>query len=161
MPTGPPKHEMQYFPNMANALPSESAEFRRVLWTGLYSQVVLMTVPVGGDIGDEVHTVDQALTFTSGVGKATIAGKDQDVKAGDLMVVPAGTQHQFVNTGPTPLILYTIYSPAEHDPQTVHKTKEEGDEEEEAGKDEAPEWSRKPQADNEKAGLVKTDGKYD
>ena len=104
MSSGPPKHEMQYFPNMINALPSESAEFRRVLWTGLYSQVVLMTVPVGGDIGDEVHTVDQALTFTSGVGKATIAGKDQEVKAGDLMVVPAGTQHQFVNTGPTPLV---------------------------------------------------------
>ena len=54
MPSGPPKHEMQYFPNIVNALPSESAEFRRVLWTGLYSQVVLMTVPVGGDIGDEV-----------------------------------------------------------------------------------------------------------
>ena len=104
MSSEPPKHEMQYFPNMINALPSESAEFRRVLWTGLYSQVVLMTVPVGGDIGDEVHTVDQALTFTSGVGKATIAGKDQEVKAGDLMVVPAGTQHQFVNTGPTPLV---------------------------------------------------------
>lgn len=52
----------------------------------------------------QVHTVDQALTFTSGTGKATIAGKDQDVKAGDLMVVPAGTQHQFVNTGPTPLV---------------------------------------------------------
>ncbi|KAL8907466.1 MAG: hypothetical protein Q9171_005852 [Xanthocarpia ochracea] len=154
MSSGPPKHEMQYFPNMTSALPSESAEFRRVLWTGLYSQVVLMTVPVGGDIGDEVHTVDQALTFTSGVGKATINGKDQDVKAGDLMVVPAGTQHQFVNTGPTPLILYTIYSPAEHNPQTVHKTKEEGDEEEENGKDEAPDWSRKSKAENEKAGLV-------
>ena len=130
-----------------------------------------------------MHTVDQALTFTSGVGKATIAGKDQDVKAGDLMVVPAGTQHQFVNTGPTPLvyfppmhllsctiyrnglmestqILYTIYSPAEHDPQSVHKTKEEGDEEEEAGKDEAPDWSQKPKAENEKSGLVSTSGKY-
>ncbi|KAL9596445.1 MAG: hypothetical protein Q9219_005795 [cf. Caloplaca sp. 3 TL-2023] len=160
MSSGPPKHEMQYFPNMTAAMPSESAEFRRVLWTGLYSQVVLMTVPVGGDIGDEVHTVDQALTFTSGIGRATINGKDQDVKAGDLMVVPAGTQHQFVNTGPTPLILYTIYSPAEHNPQTVHKTKEEGDEEEENGKDEAPDWSRKSQAENEKAGLVNTSGKY-
>ena len=52
--SGPPKHEMVYFPNMVNALPSESAEFRRVLWTGLYSQVVLMTIPVGGDIGEEV-----------------------------------------------------------------------------------------------------------
>lgn len=104
MPSGPPAHEMAYFPNMTAALPSKSGEFRRVLWTGLYSQVVLMTVPVGGDIGDEVHTVDQALTFTSGRGKATINGKDQEVKAGDLMVVPAGTQHQFVNTGPTPLV---------------------------------------------------------
>lgn len=56
MSTGPPKHEMVYFPNMTAALPSESAEFRRVLWTGLYSQVVLMTVPVGGDIGDEVRS---------------------------------------------------------------------------------------------------------
>merc|ERR1712232_597864 len=71
----PPKHEMAYFPEMTTSLPSESGEFRRVLWTGLYSQLVLMTVPVGGDIGDEVHTVDQILTFTSGVGKATIAGK--------------------------------------------------------------------------------------
>ncbi len=65
-----------------------------------------MTIPVGGDIGDEVHTVDQALTFTGGQGKATINGKNQDVEAGDLMVVPAGTQHQFINTGPTPLVSY-------------------------------------------------------
>jgi len=119
-----------------------------------------MTVPVGGDIGDEVHTVDQALTFTSGKGKATINGKDQDVKAGDLMVVPAGTQHQFINTGDGPLILYTIYSPAEHDPKTVHKTKEEGDDEEENGEDEAPAWSQKSKKDNEAAGLVKESGKY-
>jgi mannose-6-phosphate isomerase-like protein (cupin superfamily) len=63
-----------------------------------------MTIPVGGDIGDEVHTVDQALTFTSGKGLATINGKDQAVEAGDLMVVPAGTQHQFVNTGKEPLV---------------------------------------------------------
>lgn len=109
MPSGPPKHEMAYFPNMTAALPSESGEFRRVLYTGLYQQVVLMTVPVGGDIGDEVHTVDQALTFTSGIGKATISGKDQEVKAGDLMVVPAGTQHQFVNIGPTPLVCLSLF----------------------------------------------------
>lgn len=149
-----PKHEMVFFPQMTTSLPSESAEFRRVLWTGLYSQLVLMTVPVGGDIGDEKHTVDQILTFTSGKGKATIAGKDQEVKAGDLIIVPAGTQHQFVNTGPTPLILYTVYSPAEHKPTTVHKTKEQGDQEEEDGIDVAPEWSRKSKAENEKAGLV-------
>jgi oxalate decarboxylase/phosphoglucose isomerase-like protein (cupin superfamily) len=85
----------------------------------------------------------------------------QEVKAGDLMVVPAGTQHQFVNIGPTPLILYTIYSPAEHDPQTVHHTKEEGDKEEDEGKDEAPKWSQMSKAHNEKEGLVKESGKYD
>jgi len=149
-----PEHEMVYFPQMTTSLPSESAEFRRVLWTGLYSQLVLMTVPVDGEIGDEKHTVDQILTFTSGKGKATIAGKDQEVKAGDLIIVPAGTQHQFINTGPTPLILYTVYSPAEHKPTTVHKTKEQGDQEEEDGIDVAPDWSRKSKAENEKAGLV-------
>ena len=56
MPSGPPKHEMAYFPEMTSALPSKSGEFRRVLWTGLYSQVVLMTVPVDGEIGDEVRS---------------------------------------------------------------------------------------------------------
>lgn len=50
----PPKKEMVYFPDMTTALPSKSAEFRRILWTGLYSQLVLMTIPVGGDIGEEV-----------------------------------------------------------------------------------------------------------
>lgn len=100
------------------------------------------------------HTVDQILTFTSGKGRATIAGKDQDVKAGDLIIVPAGTQHQFINTGPTPLILYTVYSPAEHKPTTVHQNKAQGDKEEEEGIDEPPEWARRSKAENERLGLV-------
>ncbi|KAF6830592.1 cupin domain-containing protein [Colletotrichum plurivorum] len=151
----PPKHEMQYFPDMTTALPSESGDFRRVLWTGLYSQLVLMTVPVDGDIGEEVHTVDQILTFTSGKGLAQVGGKEQEVKAGDMVIVPAGTKHQFLNKGLTPLILYTVYSPAEHKPTTVHMTKEEGDKEEEEGIDEAPAWSRRSKKLNEKEGWVK------
>lgn len=71
-----------------------------------------------------------------------------------MMIVPAGTQHQFENTGPNPLILYTVYSPAEHKPTTVHKTKEEGDKEEEDGIDEAPEWSQRTKAENKKLGLA-------
>lgn len=59
----PPKKEMVFFPNMTTSLPSESAEFRRVLWTGLYSQLVLMTVPVGGDIGDEVSRYCYSLSL--------------------------------------------------------------------------------------------------
>jgi len=69
------------------------------------------------------------------------------------VIVPAGTQHQFVNTGDTPLELITVYSPAEHDSRTAHKTKEE-----EEGKDEAPEWSRRSKGENEKDGLVKIEG---
>jgi oxalate decarboxylase/phosphoglucose isomerase-like protein (cupin superfamily) len=81
------------------------------------------------------------------------------VKASDVVVVPAGTQHQFINTSSTqPLELVTIYSPAEHDPQTVHQTKEEGDEEEDAGKDEAPEWSQVSKAENEKMGRALESG---
>lgn len=74
------------------------------------------------------------------------------------MVVPAGTQHQFENVGSEPLELITIYSPAEHDSTTVHETKEEGDKEEEEGKDEPPDWSQKSKEENEKAGMVRTTG---
>jgi putative ABC transport system ATP-binding protein len=105
--------------------------------------------------------VDQILLFTSGRGLATVAGKDQEVSAGDVVVVPAGTQHQFVTKGDQPLELITVYAPAEHYPSTIHKTKEEGDEEEDAGKDEAPGWSRKSTKENEEQGLVKESGKYD
>lgn len=59
----PPKKEMQYFPDMTTALPSESGEFRRVLWTGLYSQLVLMTIPVDGDIGEEVRSATRKYIF--------------------------------------------------------------------------------------------------
>ncbi|KAI7261786.1 hypothetical protein KC345_g9651 [Hortaea werneckii] len=158
MSTDPPKHQMVYFPELTSKVRS-FGQFRKVMHTGLYSQVVTMEIPVGGDIGDEVHTVDQVLIFTSGEGKATVAGVDQAVKASDVVVVPAGTQHQFINTSTTqPLELVTVYSPAEHDPQTVHKTKEEGDEEEENGKDEAPEWAERSKGRNEELGQVKTSG---
>ncbi|CAK4033791.1 Hypothetical predicted protein [Lecanosticta acicola] len=158
MPTDRPKHQMVYFPGLTSEVRA-FGQFRKVLHTGLYSQLVSMEIPVGGDIGDEVHTVDQVLLFTSGEGKATVAGKDQNVKASDVVIVPAGTQHQFINTSKTqPLELVTIYSPAEHDPQTVHQTKEEGDEEEESGKDEAPEWSQQSKDYNEKNEYVKESG---
>ena len=81
------------------------------------------------------------------------------VKQSDVVIVPAGTEHQFINTSKSqPLELVTIYSPAEHDPQTEHQTKEEGDEEEESGKDEAPGWSQQSKEANEKNGQVKAEG---
>jgi putative ABC transport system ATP-binding protein len=108
----------------------------------------------------QVHLVDQILMFTSGRGLATVAGKDQEVSAGDVVVVPAGTQHQFVNKGDTPLEVVTVYAPGEHLPTSVHKTKEEGDKEEEDGIDEAPEWSQKSKKENVEKGLVNESGKY-
>jgi oxalate decarboxylase/phosphoglucose isomerase-like protein (cupin superfamily) len=72
--------------------------------------------------------------------------------------VPAGTKHQFLNTGPTPLILYTVYGPAEHKPTSVHRNKEQGEKEEEEGIDVAPEWSQRSKKENVEAGLVPAEG---
>ncbi len=117
----------------------KSPDFRRVLWTGEHSQLVIMTIPPGGEIGEEVHEdVDQILTFVSGTGEAMVSGSKKQVVQGDLVVVPAGEKHNFVNTGPNPLILYTVYGPPEHADGAVHATKEEADEAEEAGRDEPP-----------------------
>ncbi|EOA84767.1 hypothetical protein ACJQWK_07183 [Exserohilum turcicum] len=154
-----PKHEIVHFPGLMSEKRG-FGDFRTVLHTGLYSQIVAMEVPVNGEIGDEVHLVDQILLFTSGRGLATVAGKEQEVQAGDVVVVPAGTQHQFVTRGDQPLELVTVYSPAEHLPSSVHKTKEEGDKAEEEGVDEAPEWALRGKSENEKRGLVKESGKY-
>src|SRR3712207_106912 len=116
----------------------QHSDFRRVLWTGKHSQLVIMTVPPDGEIGEEVHEVDQILTFVSGVGEAQVSGEKRKVAQGDLVVVPAGRKHNFINTGPNPLVLYTVYAPAEHADGAIHRTKEEADAMEEAGKDEPP-----------------------
>ncbi len=117
----------------------KSADFRRVLWTGEHTQLVIMTIPPDGEIGVEVHEEnDQVLSFVSGLGKAVIEGKSKAVKAGDVVVVPAGVEHNFLNAGPNPLVLYTVYGPADHADGAVHRTKEEADAAEESGKDEPP-----------------------
>ena len=117
----------------------KNPDFRRVLWTGKYSQLVIMTIPPGGEIGEEVHPdTDQILTFVSGVGEAQIDGEKQEVAQGDLVAVPAGAKHNFLNTGPNPLVLYTVYGPPDHADGAVHHTKEEADEAEESGQDEPP-----------------------
>lgn len=84
MSPAPPKHELVYFPKLTSEVRA-FGQFRKVLHTGLYSQLVSMEIPVGGDIGDEVHTVDQVLIFTSGEGKATVAGKDQVCQCSDCL----------------------------------------------------------------------------
>ncbi|KAL4999968.1 RmlC-like cupin domain-containing protein [Aspergillus recurvatus] len=156
MVSNPPPNEMVYLPGILSPARSFGV-FRKVIHTGLYSQFVAMEVPVNGEIGDEKHAVDQILLFTHGTGKAIVAGKEQVVKHGDVVIVPAGTQHQFLNTGDVPLEVVTIYSPAEHDPRTVHATKKEGDRQEERGEDEAPLWSQRGREENERLGIVRVE----
>ena len=102
--------------------------FRRVLLTGAHEQVVVMTIPPGGEIGDEVHPeTDQVLLFIDGHGEARLDGRISAIGSNDLVLVPAGTRHNFVNTGGIPLRLITIYAPPHHAHGTVHRTKAEAD----------------------------------
>jgi mannose-6-phosphate isomerase-like protein (cupin superfamily) len=102
--------------------------FRREVLTGDHEQVVVMTIPPGGEIGDEVHPdTDQVLAFVDGRGEAILDGQRSAIGPNDLVFVRAGTRHNFVNTGDAPLRLITIYAPPEHEPGTVHRTKVEAD----------------------------------
>ena len=102
--------------------------FRREIMTGDHSQVVVMTIPPGGEIGEEVHDgTDQVLAFVEGVGEAILDAESRPVGPNDHVFVRAGTRHNFVNTGADPLRLVTVYAPPEHEPGTVHQTKAEAD----------------------------------
>lgn len=104
---------------------NENADFRRVLYTGKYSQLVLMSLEPGEEIGDEVHEhIDQFFRFEAGEGAVFIDGSRHDVADGDAAIVPAGARHNVVNTSKTEkLKLYTIYSPPEHQDKAVRRTK--------------------------------------
>ena len=101
--------------------------FRRVLYTAEHSQLVLMCLLPKQDIGLEVHKDnDQFFRFESGTGKVVIDGNEYDVKDGDAVIVPAGSEHNVINVSETEsLKLYTIYSPAHHKDGIVRATKEE------------------------------------
>lgn len=101
----------------------ENTHFRRVLYTAKHSQLVLMCIPPGADIGEETHHLDQFLRFEQGTGTAVLDGVEHAIKADWAVVVPAGTRHNFINTGTEDLKLYTVYSPPEHKDGTVHATK--------------------------------------
>ena len=106
----------------------ENEDFRRVLYTGRNLQLVLMTLPPGCDIGEEVHEDrDQFFRIEQGEGVIRIDGADNRVEDDFAVIVPAGARHNVVNTGSTPLKLYTLYGPPEHKEGTLHRTKQEAD----------------------------------
>jgi len=106
----------------------ENEDFRREVATGERSQVVVMAIPPGGEIGEEVHEgIDQILLFVEGECEALVGEELRLVRADELVLVPGGTRHNFANTGDGPLRLVTVYAPPEHPPGTVHRTKAEAD----------------------------------
>jgi len=105
----------------------ENVNFRQVIFTGTHSQLVLMSLRPNEEIGMEVHPkVDQFFRFEQGEGKVIINGEENLVSDGSAVVVPAGAQHNVINTSAErELKLYTIYSPPNHPAGTVHATKED------------------------------------
>lgn len=113
-----------YITNIEKAT-RENEDFRQVLYTGRYSQLVLMSLKPGEEIGEEVHGLDQFLRIEEGKGKAILGENEYEIEDGSAIIVPAGTKHNIINTGDTNLKLYTIYSPPNHRDGIIHATKED------------------------------------
>lgn len=102
--------------------------FRRVLFTGANSQLVVMSIPQGGEVGKETHKyTEQTLFFLSGTGEGELDGKKFHIVPGDVVVVVPGTEHNFWNTGTEALKVYTVYAPPNHIDGRVHATKADAD----------------------------------
>ena len=114
---------MKGFVNNIEKLTLENSDYRRVLYTAKNSQLVLMNIQPGDEIGEEIHHLDQFLRLEQGSGKAILDDVEHEISADFAVIVPAGTKHNFINTGSEELKLYTVYSPPNHLDKTIHKTK--------------------------------------
>jgi len=103
----------------------ENENFRQVLYTAKHSQLVLMALKAGEEIGEEAHTLDQFIRVEEGEGKAVLDGVEHKIEDGTAIVIPAGMRHNVINDSQKPLKLYTLYSPPEHKDALIHKTKAE------------------------------------
>lgn len=104
----------------------ENSYFRKVVYTGKFTQVVVMSLAVGEDIGEEVHDqTDQIICVVDGEGTAYLGREERSINEHDIVFVPAGITHNFKNTGDEDLKLFSVYSPPEHEDGTIHKTKED------------------------------------
>jgi len=110
----------------------ENNNFRKVLYTAKNSQLVVMSLKPGEEIGEEVHTLDQFIRVEKGEGKAVLDGVEHEIKDGYAVVIPAGARHNIINTSDDEeMKLYTIYSPPEHRDGVIHPTKADAMAEEE------------------------------
>lgn len=106
----------------------KNENFRHVLFTGQQTQLVVMNIAPGGEVGKETHTyTEQTLFFLSGTGRGEVDGKQFPIVPGDVVVIIPGTEHNFWNTGTQPLKIYTVYAPPNHIDGRVHLTKSDAD----------------------------------
>lgn len=129
----------------------DNTNYRTVAWTGKYLQLTLMSIPVGSDIGLEVHPeTDQFLRLDAGQGRVQMGpSKDeltfeQEVTDGWAIFVPAGTWHNVTNIGDEPMQLYTVYAPVHHAAGKIHVTQADSEADEDSGNDEPPAWTVQP-----------------
>jgi mannose-6-phosphate isomerase-like protein (cupin superfamily) len=120
---------MHYHENLKH-LAKENENFRQVVFTGKYAQLVLMSLMPSEEIGEEVHDdVDQFFYFVSGKGEAVVGGESKIIEKGDGVFIPAGTLHNIKNIDvDDPLKLFTLYSPPNHPDGKIHKTKAKAEE---------------------------------
>jgi mannose-6-phosphate isomerase-like protein (cupin superfamily) len=114
---------MKGFTTNIETLTLENDNFRKVLYTTKNSQLVLMSILASEDIGEEIHDVDQFLRIEKGTGVAILNNISHDLVDGSIVLVPAGTKHNIINTGSDSMKIYTLYMPPHHLDGTIHKTK--------------------------------------
>lgn len=123
---------MKGYVDNIETITQENSNFRKVLYTAHYSQLVVMSLLPNEDIGEETHGVDQFLRIESGTGIAVLDGVEHAISDGFAVVVPAGTVHNIINTSSTEsLKLYSLYAPSHHADGTIHPTKADDDHHEE------------------------------
>jgi mannose-6-phosphate isomerase-like protein (cupin superfamily) len=118
---------MKGFVQDIESLAVKNDEFRRVLYTAKHTQLVVMTLKPKEEIGAEVHQLDQFFRVEQGTGEAVLDGVRTALQAGFAVLVPAGANHNIINTGDVPLKLYTLYSPPNHRDGVVHRTRAEAE----------------------------------
>lgn len=118
---------MKGFVDNIESLAIHNTAFRRVLYTAKHCQLVLMALKPNEEIGAETHHLDQFFRVEAGSGEATLDGVTTSIKAGFAVLVPAGTQHNIINTGHAPLKLYTLYAPPNHRDNVVHLTRHDAE----------------------------------
>jgi mannose-6-phosphate isomerase-like protein (cupin superfamily) len=114
---------MEGFVRDIEGLATKNNEFRQVLYTAKHCQLVVMALKPMEEIGSEVHKLDQFFRVEEGLGEAVLDGVRTKIRAGFAVIVPAGTNHNIVNTGSQPLKLYTLYAPPNHRDGVVHHTR--------------------------------------